>query len=155
MPVSWSRRCLIVNGSERQRIRVPRRWALAASCSPPRNTIYSSLSLSGVRCVPMQGAGSTHLMSKYLALLELPPLLKRLKAMIVKRPRTSQVRMGCEGRGLSNDMREGKKRKESEVNIFSRFFSIADLPELDQIRKPGPTNGSHCDFQWSGPFPAV
>ena len=49
MPVSWSRRCLIVSGSDKQRMRVPRRWALAASCSPPRKTIYSSFNLDEVK----------------------------------------------------------------------------------------------------------
>lgn len=45
MPVRDSFRCLIFSGSDRHRTSVPRRWALAASCSLPRKTTYRSSSL--------------------------------------------------------------------------------------------------------------
>jgi hypothetical protein len=39
MPVNCRRRCLIASGSDKHSTNVPLRWALAASSSPPRNTM--------------------------------------------------------------------------------------------------------------------
>jgi hypothetical protein len=41
--------------------------------------------------------------------------------------------------GKCKDMEEGGM---TQKGIF-RIFAIVDLPDNDQIRKPGPTNGSH------------
>lgn len=39
IPVRCNRKCLILRGSDRHSNKRPVRWALAASCSPPRKTI--------------------------------------------------------------------------------------------------------------------
>jgi hypothetical protein len=45
-PVRLNLMCLIVRGSVRHKTSLPRRWALAASSSFPRKTMYSSSSLA-------------------------------------------------------------------------------------------------------------